>query len=74
VNTSSKFEVVSAEERLARFDSTMCAKLDTLKDAIAAVQLSQKKAVSRLILWTVPLYIGLAVSPFIVITCSRHWL
>lgn len=54
-------------------DQKQCAKFDGLKDAIAALQLSQEKAISKLTLWAVTLYIGLAVTLLTVIVRSLHW-
>jgi predicted nuclease with TOPRIM domain len=49
-------------------------KFDTLKDAIATLTLSTERTISKLTLWAVTLYIGLAVMLLTVLARSLHWL
>ena len=49
-------------------------KFDTLKDSIATLTLSTERTISKLTLWAVTLYIGLAVMLLTVLARSLHWL
>jgi len=68
-----KVDIRRLNDKIDGVDQRLSAKSDSLKDAIAALQLSQEKAISKLTLWAVTLYIGLAVTLFTVIARGLHW-